>query len=186
MLKVKKREYFWVGVQAQQTHSGSWVPSPWGSAGYQHVEQSCRARCQRTGDLVEVCRPAFGLNIGLFSHQAGGGANGGGGTTVTAGNEGVTLLLLTSPENASLSCEESRLIPSFSPLTPLTTSVTLIGGPSAKMRERGWAQPQSREPIRRQRTELGEKNNILNITTLLWRHSLRDTHFFLPVFAPPR
>lgn len=49
------------------------------------------------------------------------------------------------------------------------------------MRERGRAQPQSREPIRRQRTELEKK---FNIKALLVSIRFRDTHF-LSVFAPP-
>lgn len=62
-------------------------------------------------------------------------------------HEGVTLLPLTSPEKASLSCEESRLNPSFSPPNP-TQHVShldrrLLG---QKGRERGSAQPQRREP----------------------------------------
>lgn len=76
-------------------------------------------------------------------------------------HEGVTLLPLTSPQNASLSCEESRLIPSFTPPPNPAHHVSHLDwrplGFNQNEGEGRWAQPQSREPIRRQRTELGVK-----------------------------
>lgn len=86
-------------------------------------------------------------------------------------HKGVALLASTSLENASLSCEESRLIPSFSPLSPTHHVSHLDWRPLGQRRERGWAQPQSREPIRRQRTEL------IKHIRVAWRHTLRDTNF---------
>lgn len=52
-------------------------------------------------------------------------------------HEGVTLLPLTSPENASLSCKESRLIPSFSPPNPTHHVSHLDWRPLGQKRGRG-------------------------------------------------
>lgn len=150
-----------------------------------HVQHSCRARC------LQVVWRRYGSRFHVFfvfSHQARGGTDGRGGTTVTEGNMRVSRCYHWPLRRTPLWAAKSLDWPlHLVPLTPLTTSVILIGGPSAKTRERGWAQPQSREPIRRQRTELEKK---LNITALLWRHSLRDTYFFCqsshPYVSPQR
>lgn len=136
--------------------------------------------------LLSVSILCLRINICESVFQARRGTHGGGGTTVTEGTTRVSHCKpLTSPENASLSCEESRLTPSFSPPNPTHHVSHLDWRPLGQnTRERGWAQPQSREPIRRRRTELGKKE--LDIPASLGGARSETLIFFLSVFAPLR
>lgn len=130
---MKRREHGRVVSLAQQIDS-DWVVS--------RVRGGQEVVCMYfTGgvDSEGIWRASWGLiSVYIFSHQARGGADGGGGTTVTAGNTRVSHCyhwpLRRKPLWAAKSLDWTlHLVP----LTPLNTSVTLIGGSSDKKGGRG-------------------------------------------------
>lgn len=132
------------------------------------------------------------FNLCLFAHQARGGTHGGGGTTVTEGNTRVSRCyhwpLRRTPLWAAKSLDWSLHLVAPNPTHHVShLDWRLLGQTRGRG---GWAQPQSREPIRRRRTELGKKKKFKH-TGAAWRRSLRDTHSFSvsrrnPHVSPPR